>query len=61
MLRRLERLRFGSLTGRTSVSLHARLLHLCETGDVEAAAATAHETWQTLTPLLDTLDTLETS
>lgn len=60
VLRRLERLRFGSLTGRTSVSLHARLIHLCETGDVEAAAATAHETWQTLTPLLDALDTLDT-
>lgn len=54
-LRRLERLRFSSLPGRTSVKLHARLVDLCEAGDTGAAAAVSHETWQTLKPLLATL------
>ena len=53
VLRRVERLRFGSLSGRGSVALHARLIDLCEAGDREAAADVSHETWQTLTPLLD--------
>jgi DNA-binding GntR family transcriptional regulator len=53
LLRRVERLRFGSLAGRGSVALHARLIDLCEAGDRDAAAAVSHETWQTLTPLLD--------
>lgn len=55
VLRRLERLRFSSLTGRTSVSLHARLVDLCEAGDAAAAARLSHETWETLQPLLDAL------
>jgi DNA-binding GntR family transcriptional regulator len=55
VLRRVERLRFSSLAGRASVALHARLVDLCEAGDAEAAAAVAHQTWQTLKPLLDTL------
>jgi DNA-binding GntR family transcriptional regulator len=54
VLRRVERLRFGSLSGRGSVGLHARLIDLCEAGDREAAAEVSHETWQTLAPLLDT-------
>ena len=54
VLRRVERLRFGSLSGRGSVALHARLIDLCEAGDREAAADVSHETWQTLAPLLDT-------
>jgi DNA-binding GntR family transcriptional regulator len=54
-LRRLERLRFSSLPGRGSVALHSRLIDLCEAGDVEAAAAVSHETWQSLKPLLDSL------
>lgn len=53
VLRRVERLRFRSLSGRGSVALHARLIDLCEAGDREAAAEVSHETWQTLTPLLD--------
>jgi DNA-binding GntR family transcriptional regulator len=53
VLRRVERLRFGSLSGRGSVALHARLIDLCEAGDREAAAEVSHETWQTLAPLLD--------
>ncbi|NYG08132.1 DNA-binding GntR family transcriptional regulator [Phycicoccus badiiscoriae] len=54
VLRRVERLRFGSLSGRDSVSLHARLIDLCQAGDREGAAAVSHETWQTLAPLLET-------
>ncbi|GAB3079488.1 GntR family transcriptional regulator [Pedococcus soli] len=55
VLRRVERLRFASLAGRGSVVLHARLVDLCEQGDVDAAARVSFETWQTLEPLLDSL------
>ncbi|GAA4403622.1 GntR family transcriptional regulator [Fodinibacter luteus] len=55
VLRRLERLRFASLSGRTSVRLHDRLVDLCAAGDAPAAARVAHETWETLQPLLDAL------
>ena len=58
-LRRLERLRFSSLPGHASVSLHARLVDLCEAGDAAAAAAVSHETWQTLKPLLASLATTD--
>ena len=53
VLRRVERLRFESLSGRGSVALHARLIDLCEAGERDAAAEVSHETWQTLAPLLD--------
>ncbi|TPG19584.1 GntR family transcriptional regulator [Pedococcus bigeumensis] len=53
VLRRVERLRFGSLSGRGSVALHARLIDLCEAEERDAAAEVSHETWQTLAPLLD--------
>ena len=56
VLRRVERLRFSSLSGRASVALHDRIADLCEAGDGEAAAAVAHETWETLRPLLATLN-----
>jgi len=52
VLRRLERLRFSSLSGRDSVGLHNTLVDLCEVGDVEGAAAVSHATWETLKPLL---------
>lgn len=55
-LRRLERMRFSSLSGRASVALHHRLVDLCEAGDIEAAAAVSHETWETLRPLIVSLD-----
>ena len=55
-LRRLERLRFSSLTGRGSVSLHERLVERCAAGDVTGAAAVSFETWQTLEPLLESTD-----
>jgi len=50
LVRRLERLRFATLAGRGSVARHARLVDLCEQGDVAAAAAVSRETWQTLDP-----------
>jgi DNA-binding GntR family transcriptional regulator len=52
-VRRLERLRFSSLSGRGSVALHERLIERCAAGDVEGAAAVSFETWQTLEPLLE--------
>jgi DNA-binding GntR family transcriptional regulator len=52
VLRRVERLRFSTLPGRSSVALHERLIDLCEAGDAEAAAEVSWQTWQTLRPLL---------
>ncbi|MEU7381856.1 MULTISPECIES: GntR family transcriptional regulator [unclassified Streptomyces] len=59
VLRRVERLRFSSLSGRGSVAQHERIIALCEAGDVEGAVAATRANWQTLLPLLDTalLDT----
>ncbi|WP_323099723.1 GntR family transcriptional regulator [Intrasporangium sp. YIM S08009] len=56
VLRRLERLRFGSLPGRASVALHERIIDRCAAGDAAAAADVAHETWETLRPLIETLE-----
>ncbi|RII20355.1 putative HTH-type transcriptional regulator YdfH [Streptomyces sp. YIM 130001] len=53
VLRRVERLRFGSLGGRGSVAQHELIIALCAAGDVDAAAAAVHANWQTLAPLLD--------
>lgn len=52
VLRRLERLRFSSLSGRDSVAQHERIVALCEAQDVEAAVAAVRANWQTLLPLL---------
>jgi DNA-binding GntR family transcriptional regulator len=52
VLRRAERARFGSLPGRASVTLHDRLIDLCESADAEAAAEVSWQTWQTLAPML---------
>ncbi|WP_445528363.1 GntR family transcriptional regulator [Streptomyces cyslabdanicus] len=54
VLRRVERLRFSSLSGRGSVAQHDRIIALCEAGDVEGAVAATRANWQTLLPLLDT-------
>ncbi|SNT59594.1 DNA-binding transcriptional regulator, GntR family [Asanoa hainanensis] len=51
-LRRLERLRFASLSGRESVAQHDRIIALCAAGDVEGAVAATRANWQTLAPLL---------
>ncbi|MTE22382.1 FCD domain-containing protein [Streptomyces sp. TRM43335] len=55
VLRRVERLRFSSLSGRGSVAQHDRIVDLCEAGDTDGAAAATRANWQTLAPLLDTL------
>ncbi|HEY0698594.1 MAG TPA: GntR family transcriptional regulator [Micromonospora sp.] len=52
VLRRLERLRFSSLSGRDSVAQHDRIVALCAAGDVEGAVAATRANWQTLIPLL---------
>ena len=52
VLRRVERLRFGSLSGRDSIAQHARIIELCAVGDAEAAARLARANWLTLTPVL---------
>ena len=52
LLRRVERRRFSTLTGRGSVALHDSLIRLCEAGQAEQAATVSWETWQTLEPLL---------
>jgi DNA-binding GntR family transcriptional regulator len=57
VLRRVERMRFGSLAGRGSVAQHDRIVALCAAGDVEGAAAAARENWQTLALLTDVSDT----
>ncbi|MFF5259865.1 GntR family transcriptional regulator [Actinomadura viridis] len=59
VLRRLERLRFSSLSGRGSVAQHDQIIALCEAGDVDGAAAATRANWGTLVPLLDTLPTEE--
>lgn len=48
VLRRAERLRFASLEGVESVARHARLIALCEAGDVDGAVRLAEQTWQSL-------------
>jgi DNA-binding GntR family transcriptional regulator len=52
MLRRIERTRFSSLTGRGSVALHDRIIALCAAGDADGAGLAARENWLTLEPLL---------
>lgn len=48
LLRRMERIRFSSLTGRSSVSQHARIADLAAQGDAEGAAREARLNWLTL-------------
>jgi DNA-binding GntR family transcriptional regulator len=52
VLRRVERLRFGSLSGRDSITQHAGIIELCAAGDADAAAQLARANWLTLTPVL---------
>jgi DNA-binding GntR family transcriptional regulator len=54
VIRRLERLRFGSLLGRSSIGRHDQLINACEEGDVEMAVAITNRIW---TNLLDELGT----
>lgn len=54
VLRRLEYLRFSSLSGRNSIAEHKRILALCRKGDAEGAAVAAQRNWLTLTQVVDT-------
>jgi DNA-binding GntR family transcriptional regulator len=56
VLRRVEFLRFSSLSGRQSIAQHKRIVQLCRDGDAEAAAEAAQRNWQTLSPILEGLD-----
>lgn len=49
LLRRMERVRFASLTGRASVAQHARIVELLRAGDADEAGREARANWLTLT------------
>lgn len=53
VLRRLEYLRFSSLSGRESIAQHERIIELCRQRDAAAAAELTEHNWQTLSPLVD--------
>ncbi|MGY4648602.1 DNA-binding GntR family transcriptional regulator [Mycobacterium sp. URHB0021] len=48
LLRRMERVRFASLSGRSSVVQHEKIADLAEQGDADAAAREARLNWLTL-------------
>jgi DNA-binding GntR family transcriptional regulator len=52
-LRRVEYLRFGTISGRRSVAQHRRIIDLARRGDATGAAAAVRENWLTLATLLD--------
>jgi DNA-binding GntR family transcriptional regulator len=58
VLRRLEYLRFSSLTGRQSIAQHREIIEACRRGDAEAAAEATQRNWETLSLLIDRHDAL---
>lgn len=56
VLRRVEFLRFSSLSGRQSIAQHRGIIELCRQGDADAAAIATQRNWETLSPILDGLD-----
>lgn len=48
LIRRLERLRFGSLLGRRSIGWHDQLIEACEDGDAHTAVAITTRIWSAL-------------
>jgi DNA-binding GntR family transcriptional regulator len=50
LLRRMERVRFASLTGRGSVEQHRRIVDLARRRDVDGTAAAVRANWLTLKP-----------
>jgi DNA-binding GntR family transcriptional regulator len=52
-LRRIESLRFGTISGRRSVAQHAHIIDLARSGDPIETAAAVRENWLTLATLLD--------
>ncbi|BCI55396.1 GntR family transcriptional regulator [Mycolicibacterium litorale] len=55
VLRRLEHLRFSSLSGRESIAQHEQIIEACREGDAGAASSATERNWQTLSPLIDQL------
>lgn len=53
LLRRAERLRFGTPPGRRSVTQHQRILRAARRGDVAGAADATLTNWQSLGPQID--------
>ncbi|WP_197375388.1 GntR family transcriptional regulator [Mycolicibacterium baixiangningiae] len=51
VLRRLEHLRFSSLSARESIAQHEQIIELCRQGDADAAAEATERNWQTLSRL----------
>ncbi len=49
LLRRMERTRFASLTGRASVAQHTRIVELLAAGEADEAGREARANWLTLT------------
>jgi DNA-binding GntR family transcriptional regulator len=56
LLRRMERQRFASLTGRASVAQHERIIDLARARDATGAARETRLNWLTLQPALDDTD-----
>jgi DNA-binding GntR family transcriptional regulator len=52
-LRRLERLRFGSLAGRASVRQHKGIVDAAAAGDSKQTAERVRENWLSLGTLID--------
>ena len=52
VVRRLERIRFGTHAGRDSVRMHAELVDRCAAGDADGAAAVSDRIWRTLEDLI---------
>jgi DNA-binding GntR family transcriptional regulator len=50
---RLERARFGSLSGRRSIEQHDQVIVLCASGQAEATAQAVRENWLSLGALID--------
>lgn len=53
LIRRAERVRFSSLTGRASVALHDKIIAMCAAGDADRAGLAVRDNWLTLQLLLD--------
>ena len=52
-IRRLERLRFGSLPGQRSIRDHDEITRACAVGDTERAVESTRANWATLGELID--------
>jgi DNA-binding GntR family transcriptional regulator len=53
VIRRLERVRFGSLLGPDSIARHEQLIEACEDRDVDTAVAITTRIWANLLELLE--------